>query len=163
MDPKIELYNLIHEDIGSGQTEDDKEKDQYQWVSIAVERVINNDWQNRTVIFNYDLPRWVYKNRKWVITWRTARIQCQYPRDYIGTKYCYYTPKKNEDVEFSHKLRAAKAQVTKWQNAITISKEIYKQELFPDAVENDVVFKKYESKLEMAKFKLEQLILSKDV
>lgn len=83
------------------------------WVKIS----ICYGYGNQSVtLYTYDLPREVYERRMWVIRWRVARLQCQYPRNYVYTSFYYYDKRSGESLKVSSclsKLISAKAQITK--------------------------------------------------
>lgn len=65
---------------------------------------------------SYDLPRELHERYRWVIRWREARLQCQYPRENINTYYSYYDKRTGLRTDFNSclmKLAAAKAQITR--------------------------------------------------
>jgi hypothetical protein len=67
-------------------------------------------------LHSYDLPRELMERYRWVIRWRTARLQCQHPRQSITTWYSYYDKRTGLKTGFDSclsKLAAAKAQITK--------------------------------------------------
>ena len=66
------------------------------WVYISIERVDANDLRS-TRLFFYDLPRDLYEKRKWVVRWRVAKLQCQYPRDTVRAYYSYYDKRLGKD------------------------------------------------------------------
>ena len=83
------------------------------WVQISI--CCGHGHQSVT-LYTYDLPREVYERRRWVIRWRLARFQCQYPKQYVECYYHYYDRRSGESLGFDSclsKLISAKAQVTK--------------------------------------------------
>lgn len=86
-----------------------------KWVQITIE--YNSAVDHGPVkLFVYDLPREVYERRRWVIRWRQARFQCQYPRQYVECYFHFYDRRSGESLGFDSclsKLVSAKAQVTK--------------------------------------------------
>lgn len=86
-----------------------------RWVQITIE--YNDNVKYEPVrLFVYDLPREVYERRRWVIRWRLARFQCQYPKEYVKYYCHYYDRRSGESLGFDSslsKLISAKAQITK--------------------------------------------------
>lgn len=83
------------------------------WVQISI--CCGYGHQSVT-LYTYDLPREVYERRMWVIRWRVARLQCQYPRNDVYSSFYYYDNRSGESLEVSSclpKLISAKAQITK--------------------------------------------------
>lgn len=86
-----------------------------KWVQITIE-YRDEAKLEPVMLFKYDLPREVYERRRWVIRWRLARFQCQYPKQYVECYYHYYDRRSGESLGFDSclsKLISAKAQVTK--------------------------------------------------
>lgn len=103
------------------------------WVYISIERIKLNGIRER--IFSYDLPRKLYERKKWVIRWRAAKIQCQYPKEQINCFYSYYDKRLGNDPKLTADLRtliAAKAQVTRQQRIIGEYIEQHRSDLFFD-------------------------------
>lgn len=67
-------------------------------------------------LYSYDLPRKIADRYDWVIRWRTAKLQCQYPRYQVR---CYHSPYRKvcgKNIGMQEDLRhfiAAKAQVSR--------------------------------------------------
>lgn len=83
------------------------------WVQISI--CYGHDHQSVT-LYTYDLPREVYERRMWVIRWRVARLQCQYPKQIVSTSLYFYDKRSGESLEVSSclsKLISAKAQIAK--------------------------------------------------
>ena len=82
------------------------------WVGIGY-----RDGSNGMVtLYSYDLPRGMSERYRWVIRWRTARLQCLHPRRNITAWYSYYDKRTGLETGFNSclgKLAAGKAQVTK--------------------------------------------------
>lgn len=86
-----------------------------QWVEVTIyygyaEKQVN--------LYHYNLPREMYSQYQWVIRWRMAKLQCQYPKQIISTSLYFYDMRSGESLEVSSclsKLISAKAQIT--QNA----------------------------------------------
>ena len=89
------------------------------WVIISLERRLADGTKER--LYRYDLPREMQERWMWVINWRRAKLQCQYPRSHILMYYHYYDKRTGLETGFGtllYKLSAAKAQITKVERAI---------------------------------------------
>ena len=65
-------------------------------------------------LYHYDLPREMYLRYQWVIRWRMAKLQCQYPKQIIGISLYHYDKRSGESMKLNSclsKLISAKAQV----------------------------------------------------
>ena len=83
------------------------------WVQISI--CYGHGHQSVT-LYTYDLPREVYERRMWVIRWRMAKLQCQYPKQIVSTSLYFYDKRSGESLEVSSclsKLISDKAQITK--------------------------------------------------
>lgn len=83
------------------------------WVIVTIERRTEGLQPSR--LFQYDLSREMLEKYRWVIRWRTARFQCQYPRDMIVVTYCFYDKRTKLRTDFNSclsRLAASKAQIT---------------------------------------------------
>lgn len=98
----------------------EKELDIENWCRISIER--DGDKAGEYIrLYYYDLPRHIAEKYEWVIRWRAAKLQCQFP------KYCvrvYRSPYRKvmgcnigmqEDI---NRFVAAKAQVSKQERVI---------------------------------------------
>lgn len=91
------------------------------WLIITIERRTPDN--KRSMLRRYDLPREMLERYRWVIRWRTARLQCLYPRDWVTTAYRFYDKRTGLKTGFNScliKLAAAKAQITR---AINLEKK----------------------------------------
>lgn len=85
-----------------------------RWVYISIE--YKDEAGRRCRLHSYDLPRELHERYRWVIRWREAKLQCQYPRKNINTYYSYYDKRTGLRTDFNFclmKLAAAKAQITR--------------------------------------------------
>jgi len=85
-----------------------------RWVYISIE--YKDEAGRKCRLHSYDLPRELHERYRWVIRWREARLQCQYPRENINTYYSYYDKRTGLRTDFNSclmKLAAAKAQITR--------------------------------------------------
>lgn len=97
----------------------EKELGVQHWVFISIER--NNEQGDLVRLYAYDLPREIYERRKWVIRWRVAKLQCQYPKYDIKYFLSYYDKRLGNDLKLTDDLRtliSCKAQVSKQQRLI---------------------------------------------
>ena len=106
-----------------------------QWVRVIIGYL--NHVGERVILHTYDLTRAMQERYRWVIRWRTARLQCQFPRYSVDTYYGYYDKRTGLKTDFNsclYKLAAAKAKVTKAQRSIEryISGQRLKYPLFYD-------------------------------
>lgn len=91
----------------------EKELEIENWVQISI---CCGHGHQSVILYTYNLPREVYERRMWVIRWRVARLQCQYPRNDVYTSFYYYDKRSGDSLEVSSclsKLISAKAQITK--------------------------------------------------
>lgn len=85
-----------------------------RWVYISIE--YKDEAGRRCRLHSYDLPRELHERYRWVIRWREAKLQCQYPRENINTYYSYYDKRTGLRTDFNSclmKLAATKAQITR--------------------------------------------------
>lgn len=107
------------------------------------------------ILASYDLPRDLYMRKAWVVRWRAARIQCQYPKHKIDHCHTYYD-KKSGSTDLHRmisKFNSAKGQVTKVLNAMKFLQEDCKNSLF-DKVEDHPKYSLLVQKLEEKKSNL---------
>lgn len=142
-----------------------------RWVYISIE--YKDDGNLEPVrLFSYNLPREVYERRRWVVRWRLARLQCQYPKQYVECFHSFYDRRSGESLGFDSylsKLISAKAQVSK---AERIMRDYIKHNrehnlFFDEETDEDLV--KFRDKLERKKVnvaeyekKLEKLVREKE-
>lgn len=119
------------------------------WVRVSIGYL--NARGETVILYGYDLPRGMHERYRWVIRWRTARLQCLYPRESVCTYYGYYDKRTGLKTDFNsclHKLAAAKAQITKArrseENHIAAMKNKYPMFYNPD---EDAELIKYRIKL----------------
>ena len=120
-----------------------KEMKVESWVYISIAYNTNRD--EKIVLHHYDLPRSVYERYGWVITWRTAKCQCQHPRQHIRSYHSYYNKKIGRGVEINElqsRIIAAKAQVTKVKNKVAKYVQFQKEnDMFFDETTDIGLFK----------------------
>lgn len=91
----------------------EKELEIENWVQISV---CYGHGHQSVILYTYDLPREVYERRMWVIRWRMAKLQCQYPKQIVSTSLYFYDKRSGESMDVNgclSKLISAKAQITK--------------------------------------------------
>lgn len=68
------------------------------WVYISIGYHTKD--RKQVQLYRYDLPRDMEKRYRWVIRWRIARLQCQYPREHVKTDYSYYDKRTGLKTDF---------------------------------------------------------------
>lgn len=143
----------------------EKELKVEQWVEVT----LYYGYADKQVsLYHYNLPREMYFRYQWVIRWRMAKLQCQYPKQIVSTCLYFYDKRSGESLEVSSclsKLISAKAQITKaerWMNEYI--EYNHQNNLFFDE-ESDEELVKFREKLERKKIecaecekRLEQLV-----
>ena len=84
-----------------------------QWVEVTI---YYGYAEKQVSLYHYNLPREMYFRYQWVIRWRMAKLQCQYPKQIVSTSLYFYDKRSGESLEVSSclsKLISAKAQITK--------------------------------------------------
>lgn len=121
------------------------------WVQISI---CYGYGHQSVTLYTYDLPREVYERRMWVIRWRMAKLQCQYPKQIVSTSLYFYDKRSGESMEVNgclSKLISAKAQITKSERTMNEYIEHNRQNnLFFDE-ESDEELVKFREKLERKK------------
>ena len=105
-------------------------------------------------LYHYNFPREMYFRYQWVIRWRMAKLQCQYPKQIIGISLYHYDKRSGESMELNSclsKLISAKAQVTKAERRMNEYIEHNRQHnlFFDEVTDEDLV--KFRNKLERKK------------
>ena len=121
------------------------------WVQISI---CCGHGRQSVTLYTYDLPREVYKRRMWVIRWRAARLQCQYPRNDVYTSFYHYDKRSGESLEVSSclsKLISVKAQITKAERRMNEFIEYSRKNnmFFDENTDEELV--KFRNKLERKK------------
>lgn len=121
----------------------EKELDIERWDFITICRTGDKEYEH-VKIYQYDLPRHIAEKYDWVIRWRTAKLQCQYPRNNVT---CYHSPYRKvmgenlgmqEDI---NKFIAAKALVSKQKKRIGEYIARQKESLFYDEATDELTIK----------------------
>lgn len=122
-----------------------------QWVEVTI---YYGYAEKQVSLYHYNLPREMYFRYQWVIRWRVARLQCQYPRNDVYTSFYYYDKRSGESLEVSSclsKLISAKAQITKAERKMNEYIEHNRQNnmFFDEDTDEELV--KFREKLERKK------------
>ena len=122
-----------------------------QWVEVTI---YYGYAEKQVSLYHYNLPREMYFRYQWVIRWRVARLQCQYPRNDVYTSFYYYDKRSGESLEVSSclsKLISAKAQITKAKRRMNEYIEHNRQSnlFFDENTDEELV--KFREKLERKK------------
>ena len=92
-----------------------------RWDRICIGRDGNKEGEY-ILLYSYDLPRDIAEKYNWVIRWRAAKLQCQYPRYCVRVYHSPYSKVMGEDIGMQKDLDrfvAAKAQVTRQERVIS--------------------------------------------
>ncbi len=122
-----------------------------QWVEVT----IYYGYADKQVsLYHYDLPREMYFRYQWVIRWRMAKFQCQYPKQIIGISLYHYDKRSGESMGLNSclsKLISVKAQVTKAERMMKNYIEQNRQNnmFFDEYTDEELV--KFREKLERKK------------
>ena len=98
----------------------EKELDIEHWDWITISRKGDKEGEHIT-LYHYDLPRHIAEKYDWVIRWRTAKLQCEYPRYCVGCFHSPYSKVMGANIGMQKDLNtfvAAKAQYTKQQREL---------------------------------------------
>lgn len=122
-----------------------------QWVEVTI---YYGYAEKQVSLYHYNLPREMYFRYQWVIRWRVARLQCQYPRNDVYTSFYFYDKRSGESLEVSSclsKLISAKAQITKAERSMNEYIEHNRQNnlFFDEDTDEELV--KFREKLERKK------------
>ena len=58
-----------------------------QWVEVTI---YYGYAEKQVSLYHYNLPREMYFRYQWVIRWRMAKLQCQYPKQIVSTSLYFY-------------------------------------------------------------------------
>ena len=128
------------------------------WDGISIQR--EGDKVGEYVrLYHYDLPRQLAEKYDWVIRWRAARLQCQYPRYCVRVYHSPYKKVMGVNIGMQKDLDtfvAAKAQYTKQKRTLDeyISRQKATNMFFSEDTDQGVV--KIKAKLERKKENIEQ-------
>ena len=110
--------------------------------------------EKQVSLYHYNLPREMYFRYQWVIRWRMAKLQCQYPKQIVSTSLYFYDKRSGESLEVSSclsKLISAKAKITKAERKMNEYIEHNRQNnmFFDENTDEELV--KFREKLERKK------------
>ena len=143
----------------------EKELKVEQWVEVTI---YYGYAEKQVSLYHYNLPREMYFRYQWVIRWRAAKFQCQYPKQTVSTSLYFYDKRSGESLEVSSclsKLISAKAQITKAERRMNEYIEYNRKNnmFFDENTDEELV--KFRNKLERKKIecaecekRLEQLV-----
>ena len=98
----------------------EKELSIERWVLITIDR--SGDKEGEWIhLRHYDLPKHIAEKYDWVIRWRTAKLQCQFPRYQVNRFFSPYRRVMGENIGMQKDLDvfiAAKAKVTRQKRAL---------------------------------------------
>lgn len=127
----------------------EKELSIEQWDFVTIER--NGDKECEHIrLYSYNLPRRVVEKYEWVIRWRAARLQCQYPRYTITVRHGLYKKVMGENIGMQKDIDifvAAKAQLSKLKRALAEYIEYQRNNNMFYNEETDEQTLKYKAKL----------------
>ena len=129
-----------------------------QWVHIRIGKRTPKKLDVE-YLYEYDLPRSLWERREWVINWRVAWFQCQFPRHYISAVMAFYD--KNSKKKFGGGLGAiisTKAQITKISNRLAEYKRNYIPTVFEPNAEDTGAYQSAMAKLHERECQLQQLL-----
>jgi len=112
------------------------------------------------ILKSWEYPKWIIMKHAKFFWWVMCMYQVRFKYYGINKTYCGYYPDTKERMGSKrlNAISAAKAQVTKVENAIAYFIEEQSKSLFSD-YENEPVYKNLLCKLEEKKFKLEQAVM----
>ncbi|MDO4800705.1 MAG: hypothetical protein Q4A15_00930 [Prevotellaceae bacterium] len=127
-----------------------------RWYRITIERKDHKDGSIYK-LYHYDFPKDMLDRWRWLINWREAKFQCQYPRDYIYQVVSCYDKNSKQDYKKISPIISCKAWVTRARKAVEKYEKERATELFWDK-ENDEIYQKAIKKLADKEEKLKQAI-----
>ena len=122
-----------------------------QWVEVTI---YYGYAEKQVSLYHYNLPREMYFRYQWVIRWRMAKLQCQYPKQIVSTSLYFYDKRSGESLEVSSclsKLISDKAQITKAERRMNEYIEYNRQNNMFFDEESDEELVKFREKLERKK------------
>lgn len=121
------------------------------WFHVTIQ--YHDDNGNYVILYTYDLPREMYFKYDWVIRWRTAKLQCKYPKYCLYSSISFYDKRSGELMFDSclRKLISAKAKVSKAEKMMREYIEYNRQNnmFFDENTDEELV--KFREKLERKK------------
>lgn len=122
-----------------------------RWVKIIIEYKSNGIYHR---LYSYDMPVWQYEKWEWVVRWRKAKLQCQFPKEFVQLSFDYYKKVMGANIGMQKELNsfiAAKAQVTKQERIIAAYVADQKTNNFFFKEETDEQLLKVRNKLQTKK------------
>lgn len=120
----------------------EKELNVNRWVIVSI-GYRSRDYRTPDVLlYKYNIPVYLKEKYNWVIRWRTAKIQCQHPKEDICTWYTNYDKRTSLRLEHDSlytKIISAKAWLTRAKNKVKKYEEERNKTLFQD-FENDPIW-----------------------
>lgn len=137
----------------------EKELNVNRWVIISI-GYRSRDYKTPDVLlYKYNIPVYLKEKYSWVIRWRAAKLQCQYPKEDICTWYTNYD--KRTSLKLEHDSLYTK--VIRWKGLVTRAKNIIKEyeeerlkTLFHD-FQNDPIWLDAQTKLKQREDRLAEL------
>lgn len=113
------------------------------WDNISIERESDKAGEY-IILYRYDLPRHIAVNYDWVIRWRAAKFQCQYPRYYVRISHYLYRKVMGVNIGMQKDLDifvAAKAQYTRQKRILDayISRQKTTNMFFSEESDEEVI------------------------
>ena len=129
----------------------EKELKVEQWVEVTI---YYGYAEKQVSLYHYNLPREMYFRYQWVIRWRMAKLQCQYPKQIVSTSLYFYDKRSGESLEVSSclsKLISAKTQITKAERKMNeyIEHNCQNNMFFDESTDEELA--KFREKLERKK------------
>ena len=75
-----------------------------KWVEVTI---YYGYAEKQVSLYHYNLPREMYFRYQWVIRWRVAKLQCQYPKQTVSTSLYFYDKRSGESMEVGSCLSKA--------------------------------------------------------
>ena len=128
------------------------------WDFISIER--DGDKAGEYVrLYHYDLPRQIAEKYDWVVRWRAAKLQCQYPRYGVRIYHSPYKKVMGVNIGMQKDIDtfvAAKAQYTKQKRILDtyISEQKVMNIFFSEDTDQEVI--RIKAKLEVKRENIEK-------
>lgn len=116
------------------------------WVLIS----ICKGGRDLELLYQYRVPRSMWKRYFWVFRWRTSLLQCKFPKETVGSHLSFYYPltAERQVKEIKSRIAGLRGWVTKHQNAIDLFVSRGKTEIFFDP-ESDPDYNKIMNKIDL--------------
>ncbi len=119
----------------------EKELGVSRWCEVTLEMKRNGEYVR---LHKYDLPAELHERWAWVIRWRKAKLQCQYPRESVYAAYCYYYRHNGKCVGWQNDIKqliACKSRITKARKNIDSYLKSQQGNLFFNPAEDEQLIK----------------------